>query len=214
MIQECIRRYPALEVCKKEIEAAAEMLVQSFRAGGKLLVCGNGGSCSDSGHIAGELLKGFYGLRPLSYEKQQEFRKKYGEEGAYIASKLQGSLPVISIPDQTAILTAFNNDVDASLGYAQLVYGYAKMEDVFLGISTSGNSKNVLQAARTAAICGAKTIGLTGKNKCALDDVCDIVIHVPETVTAYVQELHLPVYHALCAYVEEQFWPNKADEEE
>ncbi len=113
---------------------------------------------------------------------------------------------MISLPDQTAILTAIQNDVDGSAGYAQLVYGYAKPGDVFLGISTSGNAQNVAHAERTAVMCGATTISLVGKRECTLDSICDAVIHVPETVTANVQELHLPVYHALCAYVEEKLF--------
>ena len=207
MIDECIKRYPALEECREEIVKIADILIECFKNGGKLLVCGNGGSCSDSSHIAGELLKGFYQLRPLPEQVKAAFQERFGEEGKWLADKLQGSLPVISLPDQTGILTAFNNDVDAAAGYAQLVYGYAKPGDVFMGLSTSGNSKNVVHAARTAAICGAKTVALTGKNTCLLDEVCDVVIHVPETVTANVQELHLPVYHVLCAEVEKRLFP-------
>lgn len=206
MIDRCIERYPSLRVCREAITATGDALLDSFQKGGKLLVCGNGGSCSDSAHIAGELLKGFFRKRPLDEMQKEKFRARFGEEGAWLAECLQGSLPVISLPDQTGILTAFSNDVDGAAGYAQLVYGYGKPEDVFLGITTSGNSKNVVHAARVASVLGLKTIGLTGQNLCALDDICDIVIHVPETVTAYVQELHLPVYHALCAYVEQQIF--------
>ena len=206
MINTLINEYPKLEICKEDIQAAADILVECFKSGGKLLICGNGGSCADAGHIAGELLKGFKSKRPLSDEVRAMFTAALGEEGNYLADNLQGSLPVISLPDQTGIVSAFNNDVDPSLSYAQLVYGYAKKEDVLLGISTSGNSKNVVNAAKVAKALGIKVISLVGQNKCTLDEFSDVTVHAPHTDTAHVQELHLPIYHALCAYIEQKFF--------
>lgn len=206
MINTLITEYPKLEICKEDIQAAADILVECFKSGGKLLICGNGGSCADAGHIAGELLKGFKSKRPLSDEVKARFTAALGEEGNYLADNLQGSLPVISLPDQTGIVSAFNNDVDPSLSYAQLVYGYAKKEDVLLGISTSGNSKNVVNAAKVAKALGIKVISLVGQNKCTLDEFSDVTVHAPHTDTAHVQELHLPIYHALCAYIEQKFF--------
>ncbi len=206
MINTLITEYPKLEICKEDIQAAADILVECFKSGGKLLICGNGGSCADAGHIAGELLKGFKSKRPLSDEVRAMFTAALGEEGNYLADNLQGSLPVISLPDQTGIVSAFNNDVDPSLSYAQLVYGYAKKEDVLLGISTSGNSKNVVNAAKVAKALGIKVISLVGQNKCTLDEFSDVTVHAPHTDTAHVQELHLPIYHALCAYIEQKFF--------
>ena len=158
MIDNLINEYPKLKPCENEIKKGANMLLECFENGGKLLICGNGGSACDSGHIAGELLKGFKGKRPLSKEEKAGFKAVLGEEGLDIANSLQGSLPVISLPDQTGILTAFNNDVDASLSYGQLVYGYGQKNDVRMCISTSGNSKNVVKAAMVAKVKGLKIL--------------------------------------------------------
>ncbi|MBQ7915319.1 MAG: SIS domain-containing protein [Firmicutes bacterium] len=202
MINELMKRYPVLECCRKEIEGTAQILMESFRNGGKLLTCGNGGSAADSGHIVGELMKGFILKRPLPSAEQEKLCEMFPEEGKKIAAQLQGALPAISLPDQTALLTAFVNDVAADMMYAQLVYGYGCAGDVLLGISTSGNSANVLNAARVAKFKGMKVIALAGEKACKLDELADIVIHVPAGKTHEVQELHLPVYHALCAWCE------------
>ena len=150
MLDNLINEYPKLKCCEYEIKQAADMLLESFKNGGKLLVCGNGGSSCDSTHIAGELLKGFKNTRPLSKEEKEKFINLLGNDGISIANNLQGSLPVISLPDQTGVLTAFNNDVDASLSYGQLVFGFGQKTDVLMCISTSGNSKNVVKAAMVA----------------------------------------------------------------
>ena len=185
-------KYPVLENCKQEIEAAIEMILDTYRKGGKLLLCGNGGSCSDCEHIVGELMKGFLSPRPVTDERIPEHLRK----------NLQGSLPAIALTSQSAILSAFANDVDPSMVYAQMVYGYAKENDLFIGLSTSGNSQNVVNAAELAKALGVKTIALTGQNKSKLSEVCTITINVPETDTYKIQELHLPVYHYICAIVE------------
>lgn len=191
-------KYPVLENCKQEIEAAIEMILDTYRKGGKLLLCGNGGSCSDCEHIVGELMKGFLSPRPVTDERIPEHLRK----------NLQGSLPAIALTSQSAILSAFANDVDPSMVYAQMVYGYAKENDLFIGLSTSGNSQNVVNAAEVVKALGVKTIALTGQNNSKLSELCNIAIKVPETETYKIQELHLPVYHYICATVEERMFLN------
>ena len=208
MIDTLIERYPELAGCRGEIEAAAERLIQAFAAGGQLLVCGNGGSCADSGHIVGELMKGFRLLRPLPAAERERLEELYPQEGAYLAEHLQGALPAIALPDQTAVLTAFGNDVAADMGFAQLVYGYGRSGDVLLAISTSGNSRNVVNAARIARFRGMTVIGLTGFRSGQLDALSQVVIHAPGEDTAAVQEHHLPIYHALCSMCEDHFFGN------
>lgn len=186
-------RYPQLEACRADIEKARDMLIDTYRSGGKVLVCGNGGSAADSEHIVGELLKGFLLKRPVRDERLPE-RLKRG---------LQGSLPAISLPSQSAILSAFINDVDPEMMYAQLVYGYAGKEDMVIGLSTSGNSANVANAIEVAKCLGVKTLSMTGAAESRMSELSDVTIKVPETETYKVQEYHLPVYHYLCAEVED-----------
>ena len=185
-------KYTALEECREDIEKALELILHTYQNGGKVLVCGNGGSAADSEHIVGELMKGFLLKRPVTDERIPE-RLRMG---------LQGSLPAISLPSQCAILSAFINDVDPEMMYAQLVYGYAKENDLVIGLSTSGNSKNVVNAIEVAKCLGAKQLSLTGKNESRMSELSDVTIKVPETETYKVQEYHLPVYHYLCAEVE------------
>lgn len=203
--EELIERYPCLSACADSVRAAAEAMINSYKNGGKVLTCGNGGSCADSDHIVGELMKGFLLKRPMDEKSTERFADMF-EDGACIAKNLQGALPAISLTAQSAIISAFANDVDPELVYAQLVYGYGKEGDILIGISTSGNSANVVAAAKTAKFMGMKTIILTGKNDCVCDSFADIVIHVPETETFKVQELHLPIYHYLCAECERNFF--------
>ena len=205
-IDELCRRYPVLSVCKNDIEKAAEILTESFANGGKLLVAGNGGSCADSDHISGELLKSFVKKRKPSAELIDSIRKINPETGDYLSDKLQGSLPVIALTNNTALMTASLNDVDGNIMFAQQVNGYGKKGDVFLGISTSGNSKDIVYPAVVAKAKGLKTIALTGKDGGKLKEITDICIVVPEQETFKIQELHLPVYHALCLEIEEYFW--------
>lgn len=206
MKDKLLKKYPILISCEKDIDHAIEIIIKCYKRNGKLLICGNGGSCSDSGHITGELMKSFKIKRELSENEKQAFANAFGKDGEYISSRLQNALPTISLPDQTAILTAFNNDVDASLGYAQLVWGYGKTNDVLLCISTSGNSKNILNAAKTAIIKGIKVISLVGNTQCSLDSLSDCIIHAPCNETADIQELHLPIYHYICAKIEKHFF--------
>lgn len=189
-------RYLALEVCREDIEKALGLMIETYKKGGKILICGNGGSASDSEHIVGELLKGFILKRPVTDERIPERLRK----------GLQGSLPAISLPSQCAILSAFINDVDPEMMYAQLVYGYAKPEDLVIGLSTSGNSKNVVNAIEVANCMGVKTLSMTGQKESKMSQMSDVTIKVPETETYKVQEYHLPVYHYLCAEVEKVFF--------
>ena len=185
-------KYPALKVCREDIETALELMLDTYRNGGKVLVCGNGGSAADSEHIVGELMKGFLSKRSVTDERIPEKMR----------GNLQGSLPAISLPSQSAILSAFINDVDPEMMYAQLVYGYAKENDLLIGLSTSGNSKNVVNAIEVARSIGMKTLSLTGEKESRMSALSDVTIRVPETETYKVQEYHLPVYHYLCAEVE------------
>lgn len=205
-IDELCTRYPVLSLCKNDIEKAAEALIESFENGGKLLVAGNGGSCADSDHISGELLKSFVKKRRPSAELIDSIRKINPETGDYLSDKLQGSLPVIALTNNTALMTASLNDVDGNIMFAQQVNGYGKKGDLFLGISTSGNSMDIVYPAVVAKAKGLKTIALTGKDGGKLKGIADICIIVPEQETFKIQELHLPVYHALCLEVEEYFW--------
>lgn len=205
-IDELCIRYPVLSVCKNDIEKAAEALIESFENGGKLLVAGNGGSCADSDHISGELLKSFVKKRRPSVELLDSIRKINPETGDYLSDKLQGSLPVIALTNNTALMTASLNDVDGNVMFAQQVNGYGKEGDVFLGISTSGNSKDIVYPTVVAKAKGLMTVALTGKDGGKLKGIADICIVVPEQETFKIQELHLPVYHALCLEIEEYFW--------
>lgn len=195
-MKELLERYPALYECRNNIEKALDMLTDTYKNGGKVLVCGNGGSAADSEHIVGELMKGFLSKREVTDERIPEKLRK----------SLQGALPAISLPSQCAVLSAFVNDVEPDMMYAQLVYGYAKENDLVIGISTSGNSKNVVNAVEVAKCVGVKTLSLTGKNESKLSELSDVTIRVPETETYKVQELHLPVYHYLCAGVEKNIF--------
>ncbi|MBQ7376392.1 MAG: SIS domain-containing protein [Clostridia bacterium] len=201
-----IERYPALAVCESEIKRAIEEIIECYEKGGKLLLCGNGGSCADCDHIVGELMKGFLKKRPLDESKKAEMREKCAELDDATLSKLQSGLGAISLPSITALGSAFNNDVDPELTYAQATLALGKAGDVFIGLSTSGNAKNVAAAARVAKGLGMTVIGMSGERGGRLAALSDIAIRVPESETFKIQELHLPVYHAICAEVEEYFY--------
>ena len=201
-----LARLPELVPCAQDILFAFEALRQCYRNGGKLLICGNGGSAADAGHIAGELMKGFLLKRPIPAEDEDRLENSFPGAGELLAANLQRALPAIALPDQTAVLTAFSNDVAADMAYAQLVYGYGRPGDVLLAISTSGNSANVVNAAMVARAMGLKAIGLTGQGGGRLSGCCDAVIKAPAYETFRVQEYHLAIYHALCAMVEMEFF--------
>lgn len=199
-------RYPALEECHEDIEKAQKLVISTYKNNGKILVCGNGGSASDSDHIVGELMKGFMLERKVGKEFVEKLKECGISDADYIAENLQGSLPAISLPAQSGILSAFANDVEPDMVYAQLTYGYANTEDVLICLSTSGNSKNVVNAAKVAKAKGARTLAMTGEKESELSKLCDVTIRVPESETYKIQELHLPVYHYLCAETEKEFF--------
>lgn len=201
-----IERYPILEACKEEIVSAYAVIEESYSAGGKLLVAGNGGSAADSEHIVGELMKEFKLKRKLPSKQAECLKRIDAGMGTILADHLQGALPAISLVGEPALSTAFMNDAVPELVFAQQVNGFGQAGDVFLGISTSGNSKNVLYAAVTAKSKELKVIGLTGQKENKLDKFSDVCIHVGETETYKVQELHLPVYHCLCLMLEDEFF--------
>lgn len=201
-----IKRYPVLVSARSEIQNAYEILEHSYSSGGKLLVAGNGGSAADSEHIVGELMKGFKKPRKLDDLQRDKLTQVNEALGSVLADNLQGALPAIALDGQPALTTAFMNDCEPLLCFAQQVNGFGNMNDVFLGISTSGNSKNVLYAAVTAKAKGMKVVGLTGANDSKLSELADVCIRVPETETYMVQELHLPVYHCLCLMLEKRFF--------
>lgn len=191
-------RYPKLNICKNDIENALALMLDTYKKGGKILACGNGGSAADADHIVGELMKGFLKERKVTDERiPQELREK-----------LQGALPTISLCAHTSLMTATINDNDADMIFAQQVYGYAKEKDLLIAISTSGNSKNVVNAVKVAKALGIKTIALTGETGGELKNLADITICAPSTETYKTQEYHLPIYHYLCAKVEEEMFDN------
>ena len=208
-IDDLLRRYPALASCEADIRAAGELLIGAFHAGGKLLVCGNGGSCADGQHLVGELMKAFILPRKLNETESDTLKTLDPENGGYMAANLQGALPAISLSGEPALMTAYINDVAADMVYAQQVWGYGREGDVLLALSTSGRSKNVVLACTAARARGMKVIGMTGNQGRDVGERSDVLIAVPATETYQVQELHLPVWHALCLMLEEEFFGDK-----
>lgn len=205
-LEELVERYPVLDAVKDDVQKAYELLEACYEQGGKLLIAGNGGSCADAEHIVGELMKGFVKRREVSDSFAECLRNADEVWGAELAKKLQGGLPAIALTGHAGLSTAYLNDVDGDLIFAQQTYGYGRPGDVLIGISTSGNAKNVMYAMTVAKALGMKTIGLTGKDGGALKREADVSVVVPETETFKIQELHLPVYHALCLMLEERFF--------
>ena len=205
-LQELLERYPQLSSIHDQLTGAADLLAQSVSCKGTILVCGNGGSAADADHIVGELMKRFVRERPIDKDLQESLKKIDPVKGAMLATSLEGSIPAICLSAHTALSTAFGNDVDSAISYAQQVSGYGVSGDVFWGLSTSGNAKNVLYAAIVAKAKGLKVLGMTGEGGGLLKDMCDVCIRVPEKETFKVQELHLPIYHWLCIYLESLYW--------
>ncbi len=208
ILNNLIKRYPPLETLKDIILDAGQSLISCYENKGKVLVCGNGGSCSDSDHIVGELMKGFEHKRPVDEQFKNKLLEIGGERGQFLSEKLQIGLPAISLTAHTALITAVANDNDASVIFAQQVVGYGNPDDILIAISSSGNSQNVVDAILVAKAKGLLVIGLTGESGGKMKSLCDILINVPGKRTASVQEYHLPVYHALCVMVESHFFGN------
>ena len=208
-IETLLERYPCLDTSKDDLVAAFTMLESTFSNGGKLLVAGNGGSAADAEHIVGELMKGFKMGREIDENYRKVLESVDAGMGKTLGEHLQGALPAIALDGHPALTTAYMNDCEPLLCFAQQLNGFGRKGDVFMGISTSGNSMNILYAATVAKAKGIGVIGLTGADESKLSAMADVCIKVPETETYKVQELHLPVYHCLCLMLEEKFFGNK-----
>lgn len=205
-IELLVERYPSLAPIKDDIVAAYLLLAESYQNGGKLLIAGNGGSAADAEHMVGELMKSFKLRRKVENDFAQKLIAEDQELGKVLAENLQGALPAIALDGHLSLSTAYMNDCEPLLCFAQQVNGFGRLGDVFVGISTSGNSKNVLYAAVAARAKGMKVLGLTGANDSKLKELSDVCIQVPQTETYMVQELHLPIYHCLCLMLEDKFF--------
>ena len=206
LIDQVCERYPALSDLRSRISDAAEMIIGCYNKGGKLLICGNGGSSADADHLVAELMKSFESVRPLEESFKNRLYEISGVRGKYLAAKLEHSLPAISLSSNTALTTAVSNDIDPSLVFAQQIIGYGNENDLLIGISTSGNSQNIVDACITARALNINVIGITGKTGGKMKQYCDVLVNVPETRTAMVQELHLPVLHTICRMIENHFY--------
>ena len=201
-----LKRYPILAGCKKDIIGAYTLLKETYKNDGKVLIAGNGGSAADAEHIVGELMKGFKLSRKMPVAFSRKLVTANEDLGPILSEYLQGALPAIALDGHFALSTAYMNDCEPLLCFAQQVNGYGRTGDTFLGISTSGNSRNILYAATVARAKGMKVIGLTGENSSKLSEYADVCIQVPQTETYMIQELHLPVYHCLCLMLEDTFF--------
>jgi len=199
-------RFPQLSGIRNSIEEAAVMIIKCYTRGGKLLICGNGGSSADADHLTGELMKSFELKRPLDKSLKTRLIEISGSRGKILAEKLEHGLPAISLSAHSALTSAIGNDMDASFVFAQQVIGYGMEKDVLIAISTSGNSQNVVDACITAKALNLVVIGITGKTGGKMKQYSDVLVNVPETKTAYVQELHLPLLHTICNIVENYFY--------
>ncbi len=206
-LRNMMNSYSDLQACLPDVQQAFEILRDCYRRGGKALLCGNGGSAADSEHIVGELMKGYFSRRPVPAGVRDRLAAAFPENGQYLADHLQGALPAISLVSQASLLTAYANDVAADMVFAQQVYGYGVEGDVLIGISTSGTSKNVVYALQVARAMGLRAIGLAGRSGGKLPELCDVTICAPAEVTPEVQQRHIVIYHALCAMLEEEFFP-------
>ena len=204
-----IRRYPALQDCRPDMEKAVLLLYQAVQNNGKILICGNGGSAADADHIVGELMKGFIKPRPLTKKQKEALIRADSEKGRQMSEVLQQGIPAVSLCSPTALNTAFMNDVDPSLIYAQQLMGLGKEGDILWALSTSGNSSNVVAAAIAAKAGGLPSIAMTGEKESRLSELCDVCIRVKAVETYMIQELHLPIYHCICLILEEKLF-NKA----
>lgn len=202
LIESFFLKFSNLHDLKESMEKAIAEMTERIENGGKVLICGNGGSASDSEHIAGELLKEFYIKRPINHEFKEKLVEVYGEEGRDMAENLQGAIPAISLISHSGFLSAYGNDAKPELSYAQEVFAYGNPGDMLIAISTSGNAKNVCYAAMLAKTLDVFVLSLTGEDGGKLRKYSDILINVPEKETYLVQELHLPLYHLLCRGIE------------
>lgn len=205
-VTELIERYPALKSCAEDVDSAILKIIECYKNGGKVLLCGNGGSAADSTHIVGELMKGFLKRRPIDADTVARLKANNPTIDDTLISKLQCGLPAVNLCESSALITAYCNDVDPDYIFAQQTFGLGKTGDILIGMSTSGNAKNVNLAANIGKAIGMTVIGLTGQKGGKLNENADICIKVPADETYKIQEYHLPVYHAICAAVEEEFF--------
>jgi phosphoheptose isomerase len=205
LLDECMERYPQMAGLCGEVVRAFDLLLACYRNGGKVLLCGNGGSAADAEHVVGELMKGFLLRRPVDPGLADALKSRF-DNGDYLAGHLQKALTAISLVSQTSLVSAIANDNGADMVFAQQVLGYARPGDVLLAFSTSGNSPNVVNACKVASVLGCRSIGFTGESGGAMKGLCDIILAVPSGITFMIQELHLPLYHVLCAMLEEEWF--------
>ncbi len=205
IFNDLFKRYPCLESVRDDVYSAYKILCECYENNGKFLVCGNGGSAADSEHIVGELMKGFLRPRTLSADSVRLFEDV--DDGETLVSGLQGAIPAISLTSQSSLISAYSNDVSSDMAYAQQVWGYAKNSpDVLVALSTSGNSANIVNAVKTAVVIGRKSIGFTGRGESKMSKLCTVCVRIPQDETFKVQELTMPVYHALCAMLEATYF--------
>ncbi|HSL42794.1 MAG TPA: SIS domain-containing protein [Anaerolineales bacterium] len=205
-LEQLLSTYPELKTCAADIQSAYDILRACYQGGGKVLVCGNGGSAADAEHIVGELMKAYLLKRPVSGQVRAKLLAADTQDGDHLADHLQGALPAISLVSQTSLISAIANDTAADMVFAQQVYGYGRADDTLIGLSTSGNSRNVIHAVRVARALGLHTMALTGPTGGVLKPLCDVCICAPGENTPTIQERHLPIYHVLCAMLEEEFF--------
>ena len=205
-VDDLMARLPVLEVVRDPLELGIEICARALRGGGKLLVCGNGGSASDSEHLVADLMKGFMSSRPIEESERVRLVAQAGDRGAAIAARLQGSLPALSLVSQAALTTAVANDIRFDMVFAQQIHGLGTSSDVLIAISTSGTSPSVVNAAIVARARSLPVIALTGRDGGELARFSDVAIRVPADLVFEIQELHLPVYHALALALEQMFF--------
>lgn len=206
IIDRLFKRFPEISDYEDEIRNTVKMIVKCYKNKGKLLICGNGGSASDSLHIVGELMKSFVLPRKLEKKYIEKIQNLFPKNADYFIENLQGTLPAISLVNETALMTAYSNDNSADLCFAQQVLGYGNSNDILIAISTSGNSQNVIYASQIAKVKDMKVISLTGRNGGKLKKLSDININVSSAQTFIIQEYHLPIYHTLCLAVENEIF--------
>lgn len=209
-LDELTEAYPSLAGIRGDMVKAYQLLCECFLGGNRLFICGNGGSAADSLHIVGELMKEFSVKRPVDTDTINELKRQFPAEAKELAGHIQGALPAYALVSNISLSSAYSNDCSSEYDFAQQVYGYAARGDILMGISTSGNAKNVVAAAKIAKCRGLCTIALTGRDGGKLKDICDISIVVPAQETYRIQELHLPVYHTLCRMLELHFFKSGA----
>jgi D-sedoheptulose 7-phosphate isomerase len=210
-LQKLIYTHPSLESCRDEIRNAFLLIAECYHHKGKVLVCGNGGSAADAEHIVGELMKTFALKRPIPPRDAAKIASAAGDDADFLSLHLQQAVPAISLVSQMSLITAVANDISADMIFAQQVYGYGRKGDVLIGISTSGNSSNILKAVKVAKAFDLKTIGLIGESGGAMKQLCDLSICVPARETFRIQEFHQPIYHCICAMVEEELFGAESD---